>query len=85
MTNDTEVFDAMRFDVFTGQSEWTKRTGTQEAIHRDGFLIDPLTQGYCPREWIDSRGYVDLELSQLLLSASSRIPDLKSAEGPSRL
>ena len=64
MTNDVEVFDAMRVDVLTGQAEWTKRAGTRDAIHRDGFVVDPLSQRYCPHEWIDSRGYVDLELSR---------------------
>jgi hypothetical protein len=64
VTNDTEVFDAMRVDVMTGETEWTKRTGTRDAIHRDGFVIDPISQKYCPREWIDDRGYVDLELSR---------------------
>jgi hypothetical protein len=64
MTNDTEVFDAMRVDVMTGHSEWTRKVGTRAAIRRDGFLIDPLTQGYCPHQWIDARGYVDLELSR---------------------
>jgi hypothetical protein len=62
MTNDTEIFDAMRVDVFTGQTGWTKRAGTRDAIHRDGFVLDPLSQRGCPHEWIDNRGYVDFEL-----------------------
>jgi hypothetical protein len=64
MTNDTEVFDALRVDRLTGTTEWTKRTGTREAIHRDGLIIAPMSWGFCPHEWIDGRGYVDLELSR---------------------
>jgi hypothetical protein len=62
MIYDTEIFDAMRVDVSTGQTEWTTRAGTRDAIHRDGFVLDPLSQRGCPHEWIDSRGYVDFEL-----------------------
>ena len=56
MTNETEIVDAMCVDVFTGQTEWTKRAGTREAIHRDGSVFDPLTWEFCPHEQINSRG-----------------------------
>jgi hypothetical protein len=62
MTNDTEISDAMRLDRRTGESHWTGRTGTPHAIHRDGYTIDPLSRAYCPHEWIDEHGYVDLKL-----------------------
>jgi len=64
MTNDTAVFDAMRFDVSAGENVWTGLTGTREAIRRDGYCIDPLSLKFCPHEWIDSRGYVDQDLAQ---------------------
>jgi hypothetical protein len=61
MTNDTAVFDAMRFDLRAGENVWTGRTGTREAIRRDGHSVDPVSLNYCPHGWIDSRGYVDRE------------------------
>jgi hypothetical protein len=64
MTNDKEIFDAMRVDPSTGQREWTGRAGTREAIRREGLVIDPISQLYCPHEWIDSSGYVDLDLAR---------------------
>ena len=64
MTNDKEVFDAMRIDTLTGQREWTGRAGTREAIRRDGLVIDPISQLYCPHEWVDGSGYVDLDLAR---------------------
>jgi hypothetical protein len=64
MTNDTEIFDAMhldrRTDAFGPQER--ARTGTPDAIHRDGYTIDPLSRSYCPHEWINEHGYVDLQL-----------------------
>jgi hypothetical protein len=72
MENDTEVFYAIRVDPRTGEHIRTERTGTREAIHRDGCVIDPMSQGFCPHEWIDSQGYVDLELSMLHPYPSSR-------------
>ena len=63
MTNDTAVFYAMRFDIRAGDNIWTGRTGTREAIRRDGNSIDLMSLSYCPHEWIDGRGYVDLELA----------------------
>jgi len=59
MTNDTEisndraVFYAMRFDIRAGENVWTGRTGTREAILRDGSLIAPSPLGYCPHQRID--------------------------------
>jgi hypothetical protein len=62
MKNDTPVFDAMRFDANVGQDVWTGFTGTREAIQRDGFAIDKASLSYCPHEWLNSRGYIELEL-----------------------
>jgi len=62
MTNDTAVYDAVRIDPKNGEKEWTGRTGTREAIARDGLAVDAASLAYCPHEWINSAGYVDLEL-----------------------
>jgi hypothetical protein len=64
--NDTRVFYAMHVDKSTWQPEPTMLTGTPDAIHRDGMVIDPNhnSELYCPHQWIDDRGYVDLELSR---------------------
>lgn len=64
MTSDTIVFDALRLDPGIGERVATGLIGTREAITRDGFLIDPSSLGYCPHEWIDANGYVDLELAR---------------------
>jgi hypothetical protein len=64
MKNDTAVFAAMCVDAQAGESVWTGFTGTREAIRRDGYTIDPISLNFCPHEWIDSRGYVDLDLAQ---------------------
>jgi hypothetical protein len=61
MKNDTAVFAAMRFDALAGKNVWTGLTGTRQAIRRDGYCIDPLSLNFCPHQWIDSQGYVDLE------------------------
>jgi hypothetical protein len=61
--NDTYVFYEMRFDLQTGDYERTGRSGTREAIHRAGHRIDAGSLGSCPHQWIDARGYVDLELA----------------------
>lgn len=50
MTNDRAVFDAMRFDIRAWEDIWTGRTGTQEAINRDGYRIDPRSLKYCPHD-----------------------------------
>jgi hypothetical protein len=62
VTNDTAVFEATRFDLATGEREWIGRMGTREAIVRDGLVVDAASVAYCPHEWIDTRGYVDLAL-----------------------
>jgi hypothetical protein len=64
MQNDTAVFDAMKVDVFTGESEWTRLAGVREAIERDGYVVDPSSLRYCPHEWINGRGYVDPGLAR---------------------
>lgn len=46
MTNDTQVFYAMRVNSVTGQLEPIGRAGTVEAIRRDGFQIDPMSENY---------------------------------------
>jgi hypothetical protein len=64
MTNDTRVFYAMYLDSLTGEMKPVGRAGTVEAIHRDGFKIDPMSENYVPHEWLDERGYVDLDLAK---------------------
>ena len=64
MRNDTAVFNALRLDPESGQHVSTDRTGTREAIARDGLVVDTPSLGYCPHEWIDPSGYVDLELAR---------------------
>jgi hypothetical protein len=63
MTNDTAVFDAMRFEVSSGANVWTGLTGTREALRRDGYSIDPISLRFCPHEWVDSQGYVDKKMT----------------------
>lgn len=63
MRNDTAVFEPIRLDPMTGEKEWIGRMGTRAAIARDGFEIDPASLGYCPHEWLDESGYVDLVLA----------------------
>jgi hypothetical protein len=62
MRSDTAVFDALHFDPGSGERVATGQLGTREAITRDGLHIDPKSLAYCPHEWIDRTGYVDLEL-----------------------
>lgn len=64
MQNDTEIFYAMRFNIVSGQHEWTGKTGKREAIVRDGLTIELPSVGYCPHEWIDGNGYVDPALAR---------------------
>ena len=64
MKNDTAIFDAMRPAADAGEASWTGLTGTREAIERDGFAVDPATLTWCPHEWINKRGYLDLALVQ---------------------
>jgi hypothetical protein len=61
--NDTQVFCEMRFDFRAGENIWTGRNGRADAILRNGNLIG-RSPGWCPSEWIDDYGYVDLELSR---------------------
>ncbi|WP_354229868.1 hypothetical protein [Bradyrhizobium sp. F1.4.3] len=56
------MFDAVCLDPNNGRQEWTGRLGTREAIRRDGFEIDTASLAFCPHEWINSVGYVDIEL-----------------------
>jgi len=64
ITNDTEVFDAMRFDVVSGDMVWTGREGTREAIRREKLAVDQCSWKFCPHQWLDERGFVDRELSR---------------------
>lgn len=36
--------------------------GTRDAIRRDSLEIDPASLAFCPHEWINGTGYVDIEL-----------------------
>jgi hypothetical protein len=63
MTSDTAVYDAMCFDIRTVDYLWNGKVGTPNAIKRDGFLVGGELR-YCPHEWIDESGYVDLELAR---------------------
>lgn len=63
MTNDTAVFEPMRFDPASGENESEGRRGTRDAmIRRDGMEIDAACHAFCPYEWVNSSGYVDLDL-----------------------
>lgn len=62
MKNDTPVFEAIRSDIQAGEDVWTGIMGTREAIQRDGFAVDKHSLSYCPHEWLNSRGYIDLDL-----------------------
>jgi hypothetical protein len=64
ITNDTEVFDAMRFDAVSGDMVWTGRVGTREAIRREKLAVDPGSWKFCPHQWLDDRGFVDRDLSR---------------------
>jgi hypothetical protein len=54
----------MCLDPANGGDTWIDRMGTREAIVRDGLAIDPRSLAYCPHEWIDESGYVDMKLVQ---------------------
>lgn len=60
-----EVFDVIHVDQSTENAVWTGLTGTRAALKRDGFVIDPTGTAYCPREWLDERGYLDPELARI--------------------
>jgi hypothetical protein len=74
MTNDTAVFDAMRFDVSAGENIWTGLTGTREAIRRDGYNVDIIALRFCPHEWVNVRGYVDQDLAQNVRRETEALP-----------
>lgn len=61
MTNDTAVYDAFDVDPIDGNERWLGRMGTRRAIMRDGLIVDPASLAYCPHEWLDEYGYVDIE------------------------
>ncbi|MGY4350115.1 hypothetical protein [Bradyrhizobium sp. 187] len=54
----------VRIDPMNGGAEWAGRMGTRNAIARDGLTIDPTSLAYCPHEWLNESGYVDLERVQ---------------------
>jgi hypothetical protein len=62
MRSDVVLYDALRFDSDAGESIWTGRMGTREAVQRDGHTFDPASRSYYPHEWLDEYGYVDLDL-----------------------
>ena len=64
MKNDTAVFAAMVFDAEMGENVWVGLPGPREAIQRDDYSINPISLNFCPHEWIDSNGYVDLDLQR---------------------
>ena len=64
MTNDVAVYDAMRPGPANGDDPWLDRMGTRKAIVRDGLTIVPRSLAFCPHEWIDENGYVNLKLVQ---------------------
>lgn len=66
-----EVFDVVRVNSTTGRAVWTGLTGSRAALERDGFVIDRESMTYCPREWLDPRGYLDAELARKNLHARS--------------
>jgi len=53
--NDTEVFYA------DGGGIWK---GTREAIHAEGLKIDPMSQDFCPHQWLGDDGFIDPELAR---------------------
>jgi hypothetical protein len=74
MKNDTAVFAAMYFDASAGKNVWTGLTGTRQAIRRDGYCVDPMSFSFCPHEWIDSRGYVDMEFVRDAFGEAAVLP-----------
>jgi hypothetical protein len=62
VTNDTYVYDAMRYDHRAGENVWTLRVGTAEAIRREGLVVGGSMRG-APHQWLKN-GFVDLELSK---------------------
>lgn len=64
MLNVIEVFDVMHVDPTTERTVWTGLTGTRAALMRDGHIIDLKSMSYCPRDWLDEHGYVDVNLAR---------------------
>lgn len=67
MTNDTAVFEAMRFDPASVENERKRRLGTRDAIRRDGMEIDATSVAFCPHE-----GSIVLAMSTSISCASFR-------------
>ncbi|QPF88903.1 hypothetical protein [Bradyrhizobium commune] len=63
MLDMVEVFDVLQADQ-SGKAVWTGLTGTRTALLRDGYVVDPTAMAYCPREWVDERGYLDADLAR---------------------
>ena len=61
--NDTEVFYEVRVEPLTGEYIYTDRTGTRAAIHKSGRKLDPMSQWFCPHQWLDADGFVSQELA----------------------
>jgi len=59
-----EVFDVIEVDPTSGKTVWTGVTGTRAALQRDGFMIAPKASAYCQTDWLDERGYLDVELAR---------------------
>jgi hypothetical protein len=61
--NDTEVFYEVRVEPLTGEHIYTDRTGTRAAIRKSGRKLDPMSQWFCPHQWLDADGFVSQELA----------------------
>jgi hypothetical protein len=61
--NDTEVFYEVRVEPMTGEHIYTDRTGTREAIRKSGRQLDPMSQAWCPHQWLDADGFVSQDLA----------------------
>jgi hypothetical protein len=44
----TEIFDAMHFDMTSGENVWTGRKRTRKAILRESYKVDAMSLCYCP-------------------------------------
>jgi hypothetical protein len=64
VTNDRRTFYAVSIDSLTGEAKLLDRRGTIEAIHRDGLKIDPISEAWCPHQWLDESGYYDPQLAR---------------------
>src|ERR1700740_2990962 len=61
--NDTAVFYEVRFEPLTGECIYTDRRVTHEAIRKSGRKLDPMSQYFCPHQWLDADGFVSQELA----------------------